>query len=147
MADKPPLYFKKVLGALRPANSAAEAAVASLDTSGPIRVEIKSNRGNTRRNGLYWAVLGIAAPMLSERVEGGPLTVNILHLILKDRAKLYREIVLPSGEVVKDFESISFSKMPEHERAEFITFALDTLSKWIGCRVEELRNEAMSHAA
>lgn len=146
MADKPPLYFKKTLGALRPANTAAETALAALDNGGPVRIEIKSTRGNNRRNRLYWAMLGIAAPMLSERVTGGPLTVDLLHLVLKDRAKLYREIVLPSGEVVKDFDSISFAKMTENDRADFITFALDTLSQWLGCRVEELESEAKQAA-
>src|SRR3546814_1722942 len=62
--------------------------------------------------------------------------------ILKDRRGLYREVILPSGEVWKDYESISFHKMPENERTEYVTWALATLSKWIGIPVETLRHEA-----
>src|SRR3546814_9799693 len=75
-------------------------------------------------------------------IEGDPIDENMLHKILKDRRGLYREVILPSGEVWKDYESISFHKMPENERTEYVTWALATLSKWIGIPVETLRHEA-----
>src|SRR3546814_20793217 len=59
----------------------------------------------------------------------------MLHKILKDRRGLYREVILPSGEVWKDYESISFHKMPENESNESVTCALAPLSK----RSEERR--------
>src|SRR3546814_14203288 len=74
--------------------------------------------------------------------SGDPIDENMLHKILKDRRGLYREVILPSGEVWKDYESISFHKMPENERTEYVTWALATLSKWIGIPVETLRHEA-----
>lgn len=140
MSDEPPLLFRKVLGSLRPANRAAETALAALDDK-PMRIRITRTSGNVRRNALYWAVLGVAAPMLSEKVEGDALTVDLLHRILKDRAGLVRIITLPSGDTIKDYESTSFAKMPENQRAEFIDWALNTLSKWLGVDVADLRHE------
>lgn len=140
MAEQPPLYFTKRLGALFPACPAAEKAVAAVE--GRVRVRITSSRGNDKRMALYWIVLGIAAPMLSEKCEGDALDDTMLHRVLKDRRGLYTETVLPSGEVVKNYDSISFAKMPENERADFITWAFETLSKWLGVPVETLTREA-----
>jgi hypothetical protein len=36
--------------------------------------------------------------------------------------------------------------MPEHERASFISWAFDTLSKWLGVPVETLTEEARNAA-
>jgi hypothetical protein len=141
MADQAPLYFKKVLGGLRPSNRAATEAIASLDDS-EVRVRITRTRGNVRRNGLYWAVLGVACPMLDEKAPG--LTVDLLHRVLKDRYGLYKEIALPSGQVVRDYDSISFTKMTEPERAKFIDWALKTLASWLGCSPDELRQEGQA---
>jgi hypothetical protein len=144
--DTPPLLFRKVLGSLRPANAAATEALSALDDK-PTRVRITRTSGNVRRNGLYWACLGVAAPMLSERLEGDPLTPELLHRVLKDRAGLVRIITLPSGDTIKDYESTSFAKMPENERARFVDWALSTLSKWLGCDVTDLRREGEMEAA
>lgn len=140
MADEAPLLFRKVLGGLRPAGRAAEEALAAIDDK-PVRIRITKTAGNVRRNALYWACLGVAAPMLSERIEGDPLTPDLLHRILKDRAGLVRAITLPSGDTIKDYDSTSFAKMPENERARFVDWALATLSKWLGCDVTDLRRE------
>lgn len=146
MADEPPLIFRKVLGSLRPASRAAEEALAAIDDK-PVRIRITRTTGNVRRNGLYWACLGVAAPMLSERIEGDALTPELLHRILKDRAGLVRVITLPSGDVIKDYESTSFAKMPENERAQFIDWSVQTLSKWLGCPADDLRREGEAQAA
>lgn len=143
MTDAAPLLAKKVLGALRPINQAAADAFAALDDR-PVRVRITQTRGNTRRNGLYWAVLGVAAPMLDEKAPG--LTVDLLHKVLKDRYGLVKIVTLPSGEQIKDYESISFATMTEPERAGFITWALDTVSHWLGVTTAELIEEGQ-HAA
>lgn len=137
MPDTPPLMFTKRLGMLAPANRAAEEAMRHVE--GQVRIELKSMRGNSRRMGLYWSCLGIAAPMLDEKAPG--LTVDLLHKVLKDRAGLVRVVTLPSGEQVKDYDSISFAKMTEPERAGFIDWALATLSGWLGCDVTELKRE------
>jgi hypothetical protein len=139
MSDQPPLLFTRRLGLLAPANRAAEEAVREIE--GTVRVEIKQMRGNARRMSLYWVALGIAAPMLEERLDG-PLTVNMLHRIMKRRGGLAKPVTLPSGEIEWDYDSISFHKMTEIERSKFITWALETLSGWLGCDVTELRHEA-----
>lgn len=137
MADTPPLLFTKRLGMLAPANPAATEAMKAID--GQVRVELKSMRGNARRNALYWACLGVAVPMLDEKAPG--LTVDLLHKVLKDRRGLVRVVTLPSGAQVRDYDSISFAKMTEVERAAFIDWALGTVSSWLGCDVTELKRE------
>lgn len=140
MTDKPPLMFERRLGGLFPANQAAEGVLKSI--AGRVRIEIKQTRGNAKRNALYWSVLNMCAPLLSEKVEGDPLTVNMLHKILKDRAGLYREVALPSGDVFKDYDSVSFAKMTEDERTKFFEWSWETLSKWLGIDVTTLKQEA-----
>jgi hypothetical protein len=139
MADSAPLLFKKKLGNLSPSNRAAEEAMRALEDRSEVRVRITRSKGNTRRNGLYWSVLGIAAPMLAEKAPG--LSVDLLHRVLKDRRGLFRLVTLPSGEAVKDYDSISFAKMTEPDRAQFIDWSLETLSSWLGCDVSQLRQE------
>jgi hypothetical protein len=146
MADQPPLIFRRVLGGLRPVGPIAEAALSALD-DGPVRVRITRTAGNVRRNALYWSILGITAPMLSERIEGDAIDPEMLHKILKDRRGLVRVIHLPSGDTIKDYDSTSFAKMPENERAAFVDWSFDTLSKWLGVPVEALLTEGKAVAA
>lgn len=80
--------------------------------------------------------------MLSERVEGDALNAELLHRILKDRYGLVKVITLPSGDTIKDYDSTSFAKMAEPDRARFVDWALDTLAKWLGVRVEDLLRES-----
>lgn len=143
MADQPPLFFDKRLGGLFPACPAAEKAMAAV--SGRVRVKITRTQGNNKRIALYWIVLGIAAPMLDEQAPG--ITDELLHKVLKDRRGLVRIVTLPSGEQVKDYDSISFASMTEVERAAFIDWSFETLSKWLGCDVATLCNEARKEAA
>lgn len=144
MAERTPLYFAKRLGGLYPACPAAEKALAAVD--GRVRVRITSSRGNDKRMSLYWVVLTIAAPILSDLCQGEPMDEAMLHRVLKDRLGLYTETILPSGEVVKNYDSISFAKMPENERAAFIDRAFVCLSKWLGIPVETLTTEARNAA-
>jgi hypothetical protein len=143
MSDQPPLFFERRLGGLFPACPAAEQALSAV--SGRVRVKITRTHGNNRRLSLYWIVLGIAAPMLDEQAPG--LTDDLLHKILKDRRGLVRIVTLPSGEAIKDYDSISFASMTEVERAAFIDWSFDTLSKWLGVSVEELTTAAKDEAA
>jgi hypothetical protein len=140
MADEAPLFFERRLGGLFPACPAAEKALSAVN--GRVRVKITRTQGNNKRIALYWIVLGIVAPMLSERCEGDAIDTDMLHDILKDRRGLYTTTTLPSGEVVKNYRSISFHSMTEPERAAYITWAFDTLSKWLGVPVETLTAEA-----
>jgi hypothetical protein len=139
MADEAPLFFERRLGGLFPVNDAAEKALATLPFSGRVKVKITRTRGNNKRIALYWVCLGIAAPMLDEQAPG--LTDDLLHKVLKDRFGLVRIVTLPSGEQVKDYDSISFAAMTEDQRAKYIDFAFRTLSSWLGCDVSELTKE------
>lgn len=145
MADTTPLFFTKRLGGLYPACPAAERALANID--GKVRLKITQTRGNNKRIALYWIVLGIAAPMLTERCQGDAIDDALLHRILKDRRGLYTTTTLPSGEIVKNYDSIGFSRMPENERAAYIDWAFETLSKWLGIPVETLTREGEREAA
>lgn len=145
MADATPLFFVKRLGGLFPACPAAEKALAAVN--GKVRLKITRTQGNSRRIALYWIVLGIAAPMLSERCQGDALDDQMLHRILKERRGLFTTTTLPSGEVVKNFDSISFASMTEVERAAFVDWSFETLSKWLGTSVAELTREGEREAA
>lgn len=134
MAEAPPLFFDKRLGGLFPACPAAEKALDAI--TGRVRLKITRTQGNNKRIALYWIVLGIAAPMLGEVAPG--ITDDLLHKVLKDRRGLVRVVTLPSGETIKDYDSISFASMTEPERAAFIEWAFATVSKWLGVSVEEL---------
>ena len=138
MAEQPPLMFRPHLGGLYPANPAAERALASLDRNAPVKVEFKRTRGNQGRMAVYWIVLAKAAPVLSDMCQGDALDEAILHRVLKDRRGLFTETVLPSGEVVKNYDSISFASMPENDRNDFITWSFATLAKWLGITEAEL---------
>lgn len=146
MSDAAPLIFRRVFGALRPIGPIAEAALAAID-DGPVRIRITRTTGNVKRNRLYWAILGIAAPMLSERIEGDALDAEMLHKVLKDRRGLVKIITLPSGDIIKDYDSTSFAKMPENERAAYVDWSFETLSKWLGVPVEALLTEGKAVAA
>jgi len=50
MSDEPPLLFRKVLGALRPANKAAEAALSAIGDD-VMRIRITRTTGNERHHG------------------------------------------------------------------------------------------------
>lgn len=139
MAESAPLMFKRHLGGLYPANPAAERALAAVE--GTVRVEIKRSRGNQGRMALYWIVLGKVAPSLSALCEGDAIDETMLHRILKDRRGLYTTTTLPSGEVVKNYDSISFAKMAEPERNEFVQWAFETLAKWLGVEVAALTTD------
>lgn len=143
MADQPPLIFRKVLGSLRPVGPIAEKTLAAIG-DGPVRIKITRTAGNVKRNALYWTCLGIAAPMLSERIDGDAIDAEMLHRILKDRRGLVRIITLPSGDTLKDYDSTSFASMDETTRAAFVDWALATLSKWLGCEVTDLISEAQA---
>lgn len=142
MSETPPLFFDKRLGGLFPACPAAEKALDAI--TGRVRVKITRTQGNNKRIALYWIVLGIAAPMLDEVAPG--LTDDLLHKVLKDRRGLVKIVTLPSGEQVKDYDSISFASMTEPERAAFIDWSFNTLSSWLGVPVEALTKEARDAA-
>ena len=139
--DKAPLLFKRTVHGLMPVNDHAAEAIRAYKVGDVLNIKVTKAAGHTRRNGLYWTILAKACEALEDRVEGDPLDPELLHTILKDRKGLYKETILPSGEVVKNHHSYSFAAMPEHERAQFVSWAFRTLASWIGCTAEELTQE------
>lgn len=144
MSDKPPLYFETHLGMLRPANSAAEAAMREIH--GRVIVEIKGGKANQKRRGLYWLVAGLVVPLLNEAHR---LTLDIqdLHDITRTKLRLCDEIKLPSGEVHRKLRSTSNRAMNEADRTAFTDKALALWSTWTGVDVTTLRAEAERFSA
>ena len=140
MADEAPLHFVRKLGGLFPANDAATRAMEAIAYATPVKVKITRTQGNNKRIALYWITLGLAAPMLDEVAPG--INADLLHKVLKDRYGLVRVVKLPSGEEVKDYDSIAFHSMTEVDRAKYIDWSFATLSKWLGVPVETLTAEA-----
>lgn len=138
-SDKPPLIFTAYLGMLRPANVAAERAMAEI--RGRVTAEIKGGVANQRRRGLYWSVASLVAPLLNE-IYNLTLDESDLHDITRDKLKLYDEVTLPSGEVHRKRWSTSNRAMNEADRAEYTTKALALWSTWTGVDVDTLRREA-----
>jgi len=138
MPDKAPLLFEPHLGMLRPCNAAAETALR--ETRGRVRVEIKGGVANQRRRGLYWAVASLVVPILND-LHNMTLDENDLHAITREKLKVGQAIILPSGDTYFKHGSTSNRAMPEHERAEYTTRALELWSRWCGVPVETLRTE------
>ena len=143
-ADDPPLLFTVSLGVLRPANDVSREAIAAL--SGTVRIRITRATPNVKRMAFYWIMLKLAADNMADKIDGG-LSAKLLHRILKRKLKLGREVVLPSGEVFFDEESISFATMPETDRAAWVTRVANLLSKWLGVPVDTLNSETSERAA
>ena len=147
MADKEPTLFRSMLGTLRPISAAAEESTRAMNGQ-IVTVEIKRSSGNTRRLAKYWVVLRIAAEQLSDAVDG-VLSTKALHRWLKREYGLATPIVSKkTGEIIDyDYDSISFAKMPENERAAFVTYAVERISARLGCDAAELTREAEREAA
>lgn len=143
MADKEPILYIKRLGAWRPATPAAEEEFRLIPEGAVRRMAISGIRGNTRRLALYWVCLKKACELLSDAVEG-ILSRHALHRWLKREEKLATPIISKkTGEIIDyDYESISFEKMPEHERSEYINAALERISRRLGCDVTEIKQDA-----
>ena len=141
MSDAEPLLFRVKLGALRPANAAAEEALKAASDE-LLRIEIKRTTGNIRRLAWYWVMLRLF--LENSDFFDGPVSPNFLHREMKKRAGLATPIVSKAtGEIYDyDFDSISFNSMPENERAEFIDYVADALSKALGVPMETLKREA-----
>jgi len=142
MADSEPILFRRVFGSLRPVTPAAEEWLAALPAHA-VRIEAKNIKGNTKRIALYWICLKKACELLSDAVEG-TLNRKALHRWLKREEGLAHPIKSKkTGEVIDwDYESIAFENMPEHQRSEFITAALERISRRLGCDVTTLEDEA-----
>lgn len=138
MSDKAPLYFDTKLGGLFPANKVAEQAMQSI--AGRVRVTITGGKANQRRRSLWWVLAGIVAPILND-LHNLTLDEDDLHDIMRDKFKMFDEIILPSGERLKKRWSTSNAKMNEADRIEYLNRSLEVWSKWTGVDPLTLRAE------
>lgn len=144
MTDTPPLIFEARLGGLFPVNRTA--AEAMREIKGRVTVTIKGGRANQRRRGLYWSVAALVAPLLND-AHGLTLDEQDLHDITRDKLRMYDEIKLPSGDVLRKRRSTNNRAMNEADRAAFTDRALALWSTWCGVDVSTLRAEAEALAA
>jgi hypothetical protein len=143
-ADSPPLLFVKQFGALRPSNTAAQAAVQAID--GEVRIEIKRTRGNQHRRSFYWVMLDVAAGALTD-ATGFFWDQQLLHDELKRRLGLGESFTTPSGSTVFKPRSTSDAKMTEDERAQWTDRCASVLSHWLKVPIVDLMNEVRSREA
>jgi len=129
---------------LRPVNRSA--AEAMREIKGRVHVTIKGGKANQRRRGLYWSVAALVVPLLND-AHGLTLDDQDLHDITRDKLRLYDEIKLPSGDVLRKRRSTSNRAMNEADRAAFTDRALALWSTWCGVNVSTLRAEAEALAA
>lgn len=143
MADIEPLLFRYELGALRPVTGEAEDFLRTLTPGQIVKGDFKIPRGNVKRLAWYWVMLKIAVEQLSDAIDG-KLTRKMLHNWFKRQTGLATPVVSKkTGEVIDyDYDSISFSRMPENQRAEYIDQVSDQLARRLGVNVETLRTEA-----
>lgn len=148
MSDNEPELFRVQFGALRPVTQAAEDFLATLKPGQIVKGEFKIPRGNVRRLAWYWVMLKLACEQLSDAIDG-KMTVHVLHHWLKRKLNLATPIVSKkTGEILDyDYTSISFAKMPEHRRAEYVDHVTELLSRRLGVDVDTLRREAQDRAA
>ena len=145
MSDTEPLLFRVELGVLRPANAAAEEAAKAVNGQ-TVRIEIKRTTGNVLRLRWYWVMLRLFLENIEDGAFEGNMTPAVLHRWLKREAGLATKITSSkTGEIIDwDYGSISFHRMPENERSEFVNFAAEKLSARLGVDVNTLKNEAQS---
>lgn len=145
MSDKEPLLFRNVLGTLRPICGASDDALKAIGDA-TVRVEIKRTTGNIKRLAWYWVMLKIFLDNIEGDAFDGPVNTDMIHKWLKREAGLAKPVRSnKTGEILDyDYDSISFAKMTENERAEFVDFACKVLSRRLGVDVDTLRAEAQN---
>lgn len=143
-SEKPPLFFVKSLGSLRPANKPAEEALRAIE--GTVRVRVTRVNRNQRRRAWYWIMLDVAAAALHDQ-HGIDMDAELLHATLKVKLKLGDDIVLPSGEIVFRPRSTSDASMSEIERAAWTDRCANLLSRWLNVEMHVLMEETRAREA
>jgi hypothetical protein len=144
VAETAPLFFRPVLGALRPANKPAEEALKAV--SGVVTVKLGKVTRNQRRRGYYWVLLSVAAEVLQDR-DGQPWDAELLHDELKRALKLGVTLKTRSGREVFKPQSTSDAKMSEPERARWLDRVSNALSQWTEVPAADLMREARDRDA
>lgn len=139
MSNRPPLFFRKHLGALRPADRVAEEAFAKVKPGEVVRVEMKRPR-NAKHHRKYWALLALVVDNLDQSVS-----VETLHDWMKLKVGCVRLLRTKSG-LVELPGSISFEKMDQSQFEEFYEKALQYVLTEIlpGVGKKELEEEVFA---
>ena len=124
------LAFKVVMGSLRPADPAAEAAVKALGNGALCGVRLTKSSRNLQRLRFYRAMLKAACNVLEQQVPG--LQPGDLHDRLKKELKLGKTLVYPGGFEQFRPDSTAFGKMTEDVFSAYVTRVDGLLSRWIG---------------
>jgi hypothetical protein len=124
------LAFKVVMGSLRPADPAAEAAVKALGNGALCGVRLTKSSRNLKRMRLYRAMLAAACDVLANQVPG--LQPSDLHTRLKQELGLGEWLTFPSGAKLFKPQSTAFGKMTEPEFSAYVTRVDGLLSRWLG---------------
>lgn len=139
MSDDAPLVFEKVLGALKPANRAAQLAMAA--TNGRCVVKITKMTRNQRRRAFYWVMLDVVSEVLANTTRT-PWDSETLHDDLRDRLNLvHPPLKTPSGRAVRRLKSTSDKAMTEADRAAWTDRVATYLSRMCGVEMRELIDE------
>lgn len=148
MADDEPILFRYELGALRAVTGEAEDFLRTLKPGQIVKGTFIIPRGNTKRLAWYWVMLKLAVEQLSDAIDGR-FTRKMLHNWFKRQTGLARPVISKkTGEILDyDYESISFARMPENQRAEYVDQVSDLLARRLGVDVVTLRTEAERLAA
>lgn len=136
-----PLLAIQKLGALYPANAAAEEAFKAIGHGKQVNVKLTGVTPNVRRMNLYWRVCGKVAE--NWPMESGSMTKSWLHdRTMKALGRHVATGKTKGGEDVFERASIRFAKMPEPERSEYIDEAFEFWAAALGVDVATLKNEA-----
>lgn len=133
------VLMTKHFGALRPADSVAEAALSRIKNADTVLVEFRRPR-NLSHHKMFWALMGLVHDNLDH--DRYP-TVEDFVAAVKIAAGLRTRIELPNGDVGFIPGSIAFHKMDQDEFSKFYDRVCDLIAKHFlpGVNTDDLRRE------
>ncbi len=137
---KPPLYFRRTLAGLAPADDASGAALRKVPVGDVVACEIRRPRNGSQHR-LYW-VMCTAVAINHEQLKDA----ESVHQVLKMLTGLTDKIALKStGEIVQIPRSISFSKMSADEWDTYFERAKQAVCEHLlpGVGMRELQDEIL----
>ena len=141
---KPPLYFRRTLTGLSPADESSAAVLRKVPVGDVVTCEIKRPR-NGREHRLYW-VMCTAVAINHEQLHDA----ESVHQVLKMLCGLTDKIALKStGEIVQIPRSISFGKMSADKWDAYFERARQAVCEHLlpGIAMRELQDEILRMAA
>jgi len=115
----------KMLGTLRPVDSAGEEAMSRIKNGSLVQIEVKQPR-SLQHHRLYWALVSLVWDNIDHARYP---SIEDLHGAIKIAAGIRTRIELPNGEVGFMPGSIAFHKMSQDEFNSFYNTVSDLISK------------------